>query len=83
MVILLHMHSGFPAKIMEQTIVTSLNDITMFSHASEGGNYKKGSATELKEFGCCYYCCLGISTHVLGSLQSHRPSTLAVSVPLE
>ena len=49
----------------------------------KGGNYKRGSATELKEFGCCYYCHLGVQAQVLGSLQGHRPSTLAVSVPLE
>ena len=29
----LHMCSGFPTKIMEQTSVTSLNDITRISHA--------------------------------------------------
>ena len=27
----LHMHSGFPAKMMEQTIMTSLNDIMRIS----------------------------------------------------
>ena len=42
MVVILHMHSGFPTKIMEQTIMTSLYDITRFSHAIEGGNYKRG-----------------------------------------
>ena len=83
MAVLLHMHSGFPAKMVEQTFVMSLNDVMRVSHALEGGNYKRGNATELKEFGCCYYCHLGVSTHVLGSLQSHRPSTLAVSVPCE
>ena len=31
----------FPAKIMEQMIVTSLYDVTRFSHATEGGNYKR------------------------------------------
>ena len=78
-----HMHSGFPTLLVEQTIVTSLNDVMRISHAIEGGKYKRGSATKLKEFSCCYYCHLGVSTQVLGSLQSHRPSTLAVSVPLE
>ena len=63
--------------------MTSLNDVTRISHALEGGNYKRGSATGLEEFGCCYYCHLGVSAQVLGSLLSHRPSTLAVSVPLE
>ena len=79
----LHMCSGFPAKMVEQMFVTSLNDITSISHTLEGGNYKRGSATELEEFGCCYYCHLGVQAQVLGSLQSHRPSTLAVLVPLE
>ena len=83
MVVLLHMYSGFPAKMVEQTFLTSLNDVMRISHAIEGGNYKRGSAKELEEFGCCYYCHLGVLAEVLGSLLSHRPSTLAVSVPLE
>ena len=41
MVVLLHMHSGFPAKLMKQTIVTLLYDITRFSHAIGGGKYKR------------------------------------------
>ena len=49
----------------------------------KGGNYKRESTTELEEFGCCYYCHLGVQAQVLGSLQGHRPSTLAVSVPLK
>ena len=83
MAVLLHMHSGFPAKMVEQMFVTSLNDVMSISHMLEGGNYERGSATELEEFGCCYYCHLGVQAQVLGSLQSHRPSTSAVSVPLE
>ena len=63
--------------------MTSLNDVTRISHAIERGDYKRGSATELEEFGCCYYCRLGVSAKALGSLPSHRPSTSAVSVPLE
>ena len=47
------------------------------------GNYKRGSETKLEEFSCCYYCHLGVQAQVLGSLQSHRPPTLAVSVSLE
>ena len=43
----LHMHSGFPTKMVEQTIVTSLNDITRISHAIEGGNYKRGAQPSL------------------------------------
>ena len=77
------MRSGFPAKMVEQMFVTSLNDVTRFSHVREGGNYKKGSTTKLEEFGCCYYCHLGVQAQVLGSLQSQRSSTSAVLVPLE
>ena len=29
----LHMHSGFPTKMIEQTIVTSFNDVTRIAHA--------------------------------------------------
>ena len=39
MAVLPHMHSGFPTKLMEQTIMTSLYDVTRFSHAIEGGKY--------------------------------------------
>ena len=83
MAVLLCMCHGFLPKMVEQTIVTSLNDVMRISHVIEGGNYKRGSATKLEEFGCCYYCHLGVLAQVLGSLPSHRPSTLAVSVPLE
>ena len=41
MAVLLYMHSGFPAEILEQMIMTSLYDIMRFSHATEGGNYKR------------------------------------------
>ena len=34
------MCSGFPAKLMEQTIVMSLYDVMRFSHVIEGGKYK-------------------------------------------
>ena len=47
MVVLLHMHSNFPAKIMEQTIVKSIHDVTTFVHAIEGGNYKRGMRPSL------------------------------------
>ena len=33
-----------PPKMVEQTIVTSLNDVMRISHVIEGGNYKRGSA---------------------------------------
>ena len=84
MAVLLCMCSGFPTKMVEQTIHDIIEfDVTRISHVLEGGNYKRGSATGLREFSCCYYCHLGVSAQVLGSLLSHRPSTLAVSVPLE
>ena len=63
--------------------MTSLNDVTRVSRVIEGGNYKRESATEVKEFSFCYYHCLGVLAQVLGSLLSHRPSTSAVLVPLE
>ena len=80
MVVLLHMCSGFPTKILEQMIVTSLYHIMRVSHATVGGNYKRERMT--KPWGC-YYCRLGVLTQAFGSLISHRPSTSAVSVPLE
>ena len=80
MTVLLHMHSGFPTKILEQMIMMSLYDVTRVSHATVGGNYKKESMTKPQG---CYYCHLGVSTKAFGSLASHRPSTLSVSVPLE
>ena len=48
MTVPLHMHSGFPTKMVEQMIMTSWNDVMKISHAIEGGNYKRGSATELR-----------------------------------
>ena len=41
MVVLLHMYSGFPAKILEKMIVMSLYDVMRVSHATVGGNYKR------------------------------------------
>ena len=41
MVFLLDMHSGFPTKLMEQTIMTSLYDVTRLSYAIEEGKYKR------------------------------------------
>ena len=41
MVVLPHMCSGFPAKIMEQMIMTSLYDVTRFCHATSAGNYRR------------------------------------------
>ena len=70
------MHSGFPAGRSEQMIVMSFHDVTRISHAIKGENYKR--RTQLN---------LGLSsgssdTKCLGLLTSHRPSTLAISVPL-
>ena len=41
MAVLLSMHSGFPAKILEQKIVTSLYDVMRVSYVTVGGNYKR------------------------------------------
>ena len=82
MAVLLYMHSGFPAKMVEQTFMTSLNDVTRISHVLEGGNYKRGSATELEEFSCCYYCHLGVQAQVLGSLQTTDPLPQLSRCPL-
>ena len=42
------MHSGFPAEILEQMIVTSLYDVTRISHATVGGNYKRRAQLSLE-----------------------------------
>ena len=44
----LHMCSGFPAKRLEQMIVTSLYDIRRVSCATEGGNYKRRARLSLE-----------------------------------
>ena len=41
MAVLLCMCSGFPAKRLEQMIMTSLYDVTRISHARVGRNYKR------------------------------------------
>ena len=41
------MHSGIPTGRLEETIVTSWNDITKISHAIEGGNYKRRAQRNL------------------------------------
>ena len=61
MAVLLHMHSGFPAEILEQMIVMSLYDVMRFSHAIEGGNYKR---EHHQAWDGCYYCHLGVSTSI-------------------
>ena len=61
MVVLLHMCSGFPAKILEQMIVTSLYDVTRVSFATVGGNYKRRARLSHRAAGCyCCYCHLGV-----------------------
>ena len=64
MAVLLHMCSGFPTEILEQTIVTSLHDVMRFSHATEGGNYKRGhnraSGLLLLLLSGCLDKCLGL-----------------------
>ena len=44
------MHSGFPSGRSKQTIMTSLNDVTMISHATLGGNYKRRAHQNLRAF---------------------------------
>ena len=74
------MHSGFPTRRSEQMIMTSLYDVMRVSHAIEGGNYKRRhdqtSGLLLLLSGCS-------GTKHLGPLASHRPSTLAILVPLK
>ena len=48
MAVLLHMCSGFPTKILEQMIMTSLYDVTRVSHATVGGNYKRRAQPSLR-----------------------------------
>ena len=43
----MHMHSGFPARRLEQTIMTSLYDIVRIFHAVKGGNYKRRAQLNL------------------------------------
>ena len=72
----------FPTLRLEQMIVTSLYDVMRISHATVGGNYKKESMTK-PWVGCC--CCVFVWVFwhkCLGLLTSHRPSPLAVLVPL-
>ena len=77
------MHSGFPTERLEQTVSMSLYDITRVFHATEGGNYKKENTTEPLGLLLLLYCHLGVLAQVFGSLTRHRPSTSAISVPLE
>ena len=70
------MHSGFPTRRSEQMIMMSWNDITVIFHAILGGKYKRRAHMNLRAV-------IWVSgTEWLGLLISHRPSTLAISVPL-
>ena len=80
MAVPLHMCSGFPAKRLEQTIVTSLYDVMRISHATVGGNYKRRAQPSL---GAAVALIWVFQHKKLGLLTSHRPSTSAVSVPLK
>ena len=71
MAVLLHMHSGFPAEILEQTIVMSLYNITRFSHAIEGGNYKRRARLSIR---AAAITVLWVFRQVFGSLP--KPQTL-------
>ena len=70
------MCNGFLARRSKHTIVTSWNDATMTSHAIFGGNYKRRAHPDL---GAVIWVS---DTEWLGVLTSHRPSTLAILVPL-
>ena len=76
----LHMHNGFPSERWEQTIVTSLYDVTRVSHATVGGNYKRRAWPSL---GAAVTVIWVFWHKHLGLLTSHRPSTSAFSVPLK
>ena len=61
---------------VEQTIVTSSNDVTVISHAIRGGKYIRKASSSLSAV-------IWISgTEWLGPLLGHQPSTPAISVPL-
>ena len=78
--VLLHMHSGFPTLRLEQMIMMSLYDVTRISCATVGGNYKRRAPLSLG----AAVTVVWVFQHMrLGPLTSHRPSTLAVSMPLE
>ena len=79
-VVLLCMHSGFPAERLQQMIVMSLYDVMRISHATGGGNYKRRAQPSFR----AAVTVIWVFQHkCLGLLTSHTPSTLAVLVPLE
>ena len=61
---------------VEQTIVTSSNDVTLISHAIRRGKYIRKVSSSL---GAVIWVS---GTEWLGPLLSHQPSTPATSVPL-
>ena len=70
------MHSGLPTEKVEQMIMTSLDDITMMTHAIWGGKYIRRAHSGFRTV-------IWVSgTEQLGLLSSHQPSTWAISVPL-
>ena len=77
--VLLCICSGFPTEILEQMIVASFYDVTRVSHARVSGTIKGEHDQALG----LLLLLSGASTQASGSLVSHRPSTSAVSVPLE
>ena len=60
---------------VEQMITVSLSDITVIAHAIGGGKYIRKANSS---FGAVVWVSV---TEWLGHLLSHRPSTLAISVP--
>ena len=73
----LHMHSGLPTEKIEQTIMTSLDDVTMIAHAIWGGKYIRRAPSGFRAV-------VWVSvTEWLGLLLSHQPSTPAILVPLK
>ena len=72
MAVPLHMHSGFPAKRLEQMIVTSLYDVTRVSCATVGGNYKRRAQLSLRAAAAVLSSgCFGTSIWVF-----NKPQTL-------
>ena len=71
-----YMCSSLSTRRSKQMIMTSWNDVTRISCAILGGNYKRKAHSNLR------LSSRSSDTECLGLLTSHRPSTLAISVPL-
>ena len=70
------MCSGLPTEKVEQTIVTSLDDVIMIPCDIWGGKY-------IRRAHLGFRAVMWVSgTEWLGLLLSHQPSTVAISVPL-